>query len=377
MAKFIPGPTIADIRNKLGGVVYLRNRGGTVARAWFSTTKKITDYGNWTWAIMSRAQAAWQNTLSEQQRQAWIQFAATQLVPSVSSIPGPINGHDLFVKLFCLAQRYTFNPTLDPPQDLQVPPLDQPSLSFDPSANSLLLAFSPSPVPAGATYAVSVTPPLSPGISNPGAKYRPLAVLLEGESSPINLAQLYAYRWPAITAGHKCFLTIQAYWKYNSWPGPKLSCWAAASTGGTLTMIYEGTRVHRTSNQSIPNNAATIISFDAARYNVGPMWAAAPNPTRLTAQRGGVYSITANFAWAAQAGGFRSANIILNGATIIAIDSSMLLSNNGCDMHVSTNYKLTPGDYIELQVYQNSGVAVNVASSNAYSPEFTAQWLSD
>jgi len=377
MGKVIQGPLVSQTTGKVGGVIFHRTIGGDTVRGIYTVDNTFTDYRLLAQARQRAAQLAWQNKLNDTQRLAWDILARQVGIDSRSAIPGELTGHDCFARCYLNGTWFTYAQILDPPPDLQVPVSPVPTLTLDPAAQTMNLTFSPSPVPAGVSYSIQTTPNLSPGIMKPGDRFRPLCTLRAGETSPVNLATLFAYRWPTIAAGQKVFLIMQPFYLYNNWPGSKLSCYAAASSGGTLTVIYEGARVYLSGNQSIPTGVTTPISFDLASYNVGPMWVLATHPTRLTAVRGGTYSIKGNAAWQTDPTGSRALQIRLNGTTTIASVLNHASASGADHQAIGVHYKLQPGDYAELLAYQDTAGDENILGIVAYSPQFSAQWRSD
>src|SRR5690606_28924757 len=95
------------------------------------------------------------------------------------------------------------------------------------------------------------------------------------------------------------------------------------------------------------------------------------NTGRLTAPRTGRYLITATVQWATNAAGQRIVSLLANGTTTLARDARLAGSTGVIPvMTVTTIYQLSQGDYVTVNVYQDSGGALNVESAAAYSPEF-------
>jgi hypothetical protein len=129
-----------------------------------------------------------------------------------------------------------------------------------------------------------------------------------------------------------------------------------------------GARVWRSTAQSIPNGAWTPISFDTVRYDSGSTWVAA-NPTRLTCQVAGVYTITGHLIYSPNtAGSQRNAAILLNGSIYLAQQAPAVSGYSASQytrVSVNTTYRLNVGDYVELQAWQDSGAAVSLLTSDA------------
>ena len=93
---------------------------------------------------------------------------------------------------------------------------------------------------------------------------------------------------------------------------------------------------------------------------------------RLVCAVPGVYDIGVVLGWVANAAGVRIVRIRLNGGTYIAIDDRNATSAGNTECAFMTEYKLAAGDYLEVEVFQNSGGALNVTIN----PEFFMSWKS-
>lgn len=126
-------------------------------------------------------------------------------------------------------------------------------------------------------------------------------------------------------------------------------------------------RVESSTNQSIPNDTWTALSFDAIITEEKPattsQWSSG-SPTRLICRLPGYYLVNAHIRFEANATGARGINLMKNGvaftATIIAA-----FPERAPHIQCSAIVKLDTGDYIETMCYQNSGGGLNaVATSN-------------
>jgi len=131
---------------------------------------------------------------------------------------------------------------------------------------------------------------------------------------------------------------------------------------GTVTI-----RVERSTNQSIPNNTWTALSFDTIVSEEKPattgQWSSG-SPTRLTCRLPGYYLINAHVRIAQNATGARGINLMKNGTPLLA---NIFSPASGFDSNFQVNatVKLDTGDYIEAKAFQNSGAALDaVATSN-------------
>lgn len=144
--------------------------------------------------------------------------------------------------------------------------------------------------------------------------------------------------------------------------------------GGSGSASFNGARQYRTSNQGVSSGSYASIEWTHGRYDEGGYWSAG-NPTRLTAPETGWYEMGghARFTAGGSTAELLSIRIRVNGITTIAqVDNEQTTAGgmaNPTDLSVSTGYKLTAGDYVELQVFQNTGASLDITASENSSPE--------
>ena len=143
----------------------------------------------------------------------------------------------------------------------------------------------------------------------------------------------------------------------------------------TTSSTPSGARVTLSTQQDITDSSATAISFDGSMYNNGPVWSGSTNPSRITANVDGVYNLTGQALFVANATGYRDLYILLNGTYTIVQARQAGDGTNGNFLNVATMYHLSAGDYVELFVYQNSGSSLGVESQARFSPILAAQWV--
>jgi hypothetical protein len=129
-------------------------------------------------------------------------------------------------------------------------------------------------------------------------------------------------------------------------------------------------RVTHSVAQSIANSIPTFVSFDTERFDNDVIHDVLTNNTRLTCKTAGKYLIIGAVSFAVNNTGQRVAHIKLNGSTIIGFGGGVALVGDYTPIVVSTIYNLAVNDYVELQVTQTSGGALDIVKSNPYSPEF-------
>lgn len=130
----------------------------------------------------------------------------------------------------------------------------------------------------------------------------------------------------------------------------------------------------RTATQSITNSTLTTVSYTGTdEYDTGSMHDPAVNASRITVPSGGagLYAVTASVMWQGNPTGNRRLLINLNGSTIQGTQDDRADPGGGGASHRSyVEVRLVAADFLEVQVIQTSGGALNVDHSR-----FQARWV--
>lgn len=116
----------------------------------------------------------------------------------------------------------------------------------------------------------------------------------------------------------------------------------------------------RTAVQSIADNVGTSIFWDAEDVDSHNGHDLVSNTNRYTCQRAGWYLNAVSVVWQANATGPRELKFVVNGTTNYAGSRFSAVANVSAVNAASRLIFLNAGDYVEISVYQNSGVALNV-----------------
>jgi hypothetical protein len=130
------------------------------------------------------------------------------------------------------------------------------------------------------------------------------------------------------------------------------------STAGITALVS----VTRATVQSISNNANNYVSWSGVvngRNTGGTMWVVG-NSTRLVAPTTGLYFLNGLFVVAPNSTNYRSVGIRINGTTIKRVFTTTHNGGNYSELPLATHVELTANDYIEVYIWQNSGVALNL-----------------
>lgn len=121
-------------------------------------------------------------------------------------------------------------------------------------------------------------------------------------------------------------------------------------------------KLYRTSDQAINNDVVTVVTWQAAVYNVGTLWAVG-NPSRLPAPVTGYYALSAVLGWDTNGTGARVVGYQKNGVATTYQMSGYASPSSYSYNHAYEEIDLTAGDYIEVTARQNSGGSLNLESA--------------
>lgn len=148
--------------------------------------------------------------------------------------------------------------------------------------------------------------------------------------------------------------------------GASAPSWATIGDTGLAAQALWGkvppvASVRRNATQSINDSAWTAISFDTETYDTDSMFA--PTSTTITIVTGGIYLCCAQVFFAAHDTGYRGIRLtgFADGA-IVQVPSIVGGAQTGiatvlCD-------PMTPSNTVTVEVWQNSGGALNITSAN-------------
>lgn len=138
--------------------------------------------------------------------------------------------------------------------------------------------------------------------------------------------------------------------------------------------VIQACRVYRTTAQTIANNTAQNISFDAEHDDPYNLHSIASNPDRITVAQPGWYAIGGCVKWGAATLGARGAAILKNDLVGLALveEPSVVTTTVRSVQTVHTVAHLDAGDYVTLQVVQTSGADLAADVQSGESPEL---WL--
>lgn len=197
MARVLLTAIAADIRGKLNGTVFSRNKGGLTMRNKVTPINPNTSYQSLQRSYTSILAKAWANTLTDAQRAAW--KALGQTIGQKN-----IFGNNLILAGIACYQRInkiifaSGGSRLDnPPSSLNATGLTSLSVTANHVGPVLTIAMTPTPLNAPEGMYVFATPPLSPGIGNASAELR-LIGFYSAAASGFSIYTAWAARFGAM-----------------------------------------------------------------------------------------------------------------------------------------------------------------------------------
>lgn len=202
MAKVNFGVGVSEIRNKIGGIVFARNRGGAYMRT------KVTPLNPQTTAqagarslLTSLAQAF--RSLSQEQITAWNNAVTQWQTTDIFGMLVSPTGLALYVRLNANIINAGGTVIDTPPSPVGAASLGSLSLTAAVTGNVFDVAFSPATVPADHSMYVEATPMLSPGINNANSKFRFIGIAAAAAASPADLFTEETSKFGSLVAGQK------------------------------------------------------------------------------------------------------------------------------------------------------------------------------
>jgi hypothetical protein len=135
-------------------------------------------------------------------------------------------------------------------------------------------------------------------------------------------------------------------------------------------------RLWHNAAQATTSGARLALAFNSEEFDTDGMHDTATNNSRITINTAGIYVVHGAVEWAASnTTGVRQLEIRGNGsdATIYAIQS-VDPAAAARQATISLIRKFAVGNYIQLTVFQSSGIGINIGTGS-YTPFFAATWI--
>ena len=205
MAKVLFTAVVADMRNKLNGTVFSKNRYGAYTRTKVTPVNPQTTFQTSVRTNFGTTSAAWRG-ITQAQRNAWI--AQAQFFPIIDIFGNSkvLSGQALYQQLnrnlFTAGQ----SAISAPPSPAAIPTFFAVSVASS-VAGADIITVNVATVPAGHTCIVAVTPGLTPGIQFAKNRFRVLGTFT-ATASAITITTAYRARFGTPVAGNKLFVRV-------------------------------------------------------------------------------------------------------------------------------------------------------------------------
>ena len=186
MAKILTTAIVADIRNKLNGSVFSKNRYGSYVRTKVTPVNPQTVSQQNVRNQLATNSQAWRG-LTESQRQGWISGAANFPFTDIFGNSKILSGQALYVKLNNNLNVIGVASIAVCPNPVAIPALVLTSVTAAAGAGTLSAVFTDTPVPAGFKIVWQSTPNVTAGKSFVKNLYRQIQVTNAAGTSPVAL----------------------------------------------------------------------------------------------------------------------------------------------------------------------------------------------
>lgn len=217
-----------DLSGKLGNIVAAKGRGGSYIRARVIPFNPCSTAQIASRAIMTTNSQAWAG-LSDAQRTLWDAAVSDWKTSGIFGNKLTPSGFNLYCSLNNNLGVIGVAAISVPPAKAAVPGIATLSAT-QVHSGATTIVFTPTPLAAGSKYIVEATRPMSAGISFVKSKYRIIAVLPAGTTSPYTATTVYATKFggPGL-ATQKVFFRIRPVDSTTGQPGAPLTCIAIVS----------------------------------------------------------------------------------------------------------------------------------------------------
>jgi len=162
MAKILFTAVVADMRNKLNGTVFSKNRYGAFARTKVTPVNPATSYQTNARQNFGAWSQGWRG-LTDAQRQSWIDGAPNFPVTDIFGNQKILTGLNLYVQLNTNLQNAGQSAITTCPSPVAIPGVQITAIDADVSDTSIDVTTDTASVPAGFTLFVYATPLITPG----------------------------------------------------------------------------------------------------------------------------------------------------------------------------------------------------------------------
>ena len=149
---------------------------------------------------------------------------------------------------------------------------------------------------------------------------------------------------------------------------------------GNLEHLYSVPRcvAYKSAAQSISTGSWQDVTWDSESFDTASIHDTSTNTERFTLVRDGLWLVVAQVVFASNSTGDRLGRLLLNGVGGAPLSQVNLHTASGNTTRFTVQtlvYTSTTTDYVGLQVYQDSGGALNLSGGSAASTSLSVVWL--
>lgn len=204
MAKTLFGALIVDMRNKLGGHVLSKNKGGSFIRRKVSPIQPFTAPQRLIRGILTQLARSWGGTLIDSERAAWKAFADAHPVTDVFGQNVKLTGEQMFVRLNTVSLFLGGVTATIPPASLVVAAITGFTVVASEATNTITLSvITPTPLAAEERYVAWATPQNGPGKNQLDSQF---TYITKGATTAALIAAItaaYLAKYADLVAGQK------------------------------------------------------------------------------------------------------------------------------------------------------------------------------
>lgn len=193
-----------DMRGKLNGSVFSKNRGGAYVRTKVTPVNPETTAQQNARNRLSTNSQAWRD-LTEAERQGWIDAAPNFPYSDIYGFSKTLSGFQLYVKLNNNLALIGEAAITTAPSPVAIPQLELASVAADDSANTVIITGT-TPVPADFAMVVEATPNVTPGKSFVKNLFRFINAEPAAATSPFDVSAEYTPVFGDPVVGNKIFV---------------------------------------------------------------------------------------------------------------------------------------------------------------------------
>lgn len=221
MAKVQWGAIVTDGRNKVGNVVYSRNRYGAYSRSFAPSISSNTSYQVTTRNRLSSLSTAWKS-LSQTQRNAWnlavSDFTHTDIF---GSIIRP-SGFDLYCKLNCNLLQVGVSAIDNPPTPGTIGTLSLVGVVADAVTPYVQISFDDSTLNSDFAIVAMATSCISPGKNYVKNLVREISIITPGGPQPFDATADYLAKYPSIVSTQRISIALLTVNKITGQKSPPI-----------------------------------------------------------------------------------------------------------------------------------------------------------